>query len=55
MAKATQGKRKTSKSALKNAPAGRRRLKSKSKSAFPGGSVKTEREVERMVPRMTRS
>jgi len=55
MAKATQGKRKTSKSALKNAPAGRRRLKAKSKNAFPGGGTKTEREVERMVPRVTRS
>ncbi len=38
MAKATQGKRKTSKSALKNAPAGRRRLKAKSKSAFPAAA-----------------
>ena len=55
MAKQTQGKRTASKAALKNAPAGRRRLKAKSKSAFPGGSVKTEREVERVVPRMTRS
>ncbi len=55
MAKATQGKRKTSKAALKNAPAGRRRLKAKSKSAFPGGARKSEREVERMVPRVTRS
>jgi hypothetical protein len=55
MAKATQSKRKTSKAALKNAPAGRRRLKAKSKNAFPGGSVKTEREVERVVPRMTHS
>ena len=55
MAKQTQGKRTASKAALKNAPAGRRRLKAKSNSAFPGGASKTEREVERVVPRVTRS
>ena len=55
MAKQTQGKRTASKAALKGAPAGRKSLKAKSKSAFPGGSRKSEREVERMVPRMTRS
>jgi hypothetical protein len=55
MAKATQGKRTASKTALKNAPTGRRRIKAKSKSAFPGGARKSEREVERMVPRVTRS
>ena len=55
MAKQTQGKRTASKTALKKAPAGRRRLKAKARSAFPGGASKTEREVERVVPRVTRS
>jgi len=51
----TSGKRTRSKSALKNASAGRRRVKAKAERAFPGGSGKTEREVERVVPRVTRS
>lgn len=55
MAKATQGKRTASKSSLKNAPTGRRRMKAKANSAFPGGASKTERETERVVPRVTRS
>jgi hypothetical protein len=55
MAKDTRGKRTLSKSALKNAPAGRRRLKAKSREAFPGGAHKTEHEVELVVPRVTRS
>jgi hypothetical protein len=54
MAKQTQGKRTASKSALKNAPAGRRRLKAKSNGGFPGGFRKSKREVEQVVPRMTR-
>jgi hypothetical protein len=52
---ATRGKRTRTKSTLKNAPAGRRRLKAKAQRAFPGGASKTEREVERVVPRVTRS
>lgn len=55
MAKATKGKRTASKTALKRAPAGRRRMKTKSNSTFPGGANRTEREVERVVPRVTRS
>jgi hypothetical protein len=55
MAKQTQGKRTASKSALKKAPAGRRRLKAKAATAFPGGASNNEREVERVVPRVTRS
>jgi hypothetical protein len=55
MAKQTRGKRTASKSGLKRAPAGRRRLKAKANSAFPGGNSKSKREVERVVPRMTRS
>ena len=47
MAKQTQGTRTASKAALKRAPAGRRRPKAKSNSAFPGGASKNEREVER--------
>ena len=55
MAKATKGKRTASTTALKRAPANRRRLKAKANSAFPGGASKTEREVEQVVPRVTRS
>ena len=55
MAKQTQGKRTASKAALKNAPAGRRRLKAKSKSAFPGGAARPSARSSAMVPRMTRS
>jgi hypothetical protein len=55
MAKQTHGKRTASKSALKLAPAGRRRLKAKADSAFPGGTSKSKREVEQVVPRVTRS
>jgi hypothetical protein len=55
MAKATKGKRTASKAALKRAPAGRRSMKAKATSAFPGGARKTEREVERVVLRVTRS
>ena len=54
MARQTQGKRTASKSALKNAPAGRRSLKAKANGAFPGGSRKNKREVEQVLPRMTR-
>lgn len=54
MASQTKGKRTASKAALKNAPTGRRRLKAKSRSAFPAGSKKTKREVEQVVLRMTR-
>ena len=55
MAKETQGKRTASKAALKKAPAGRRSIQAKSNGAFPGGARKSEREVERMVPRVKRS
>ena len=55
MAKQTKGKRTASKPALKKAPAGRRRLSAKARAAFPGGAVKTKREVEQVVPRVTRS
>ena len=55
MAKQTKGKRTANKTALKNAPTGRRSLKAKAREAFPGGSKKTKSEVERVVPRMTRS
>ncbi len=55
MANETKGKRTANKTALKNAPTGRRRLKAKAREAFPGGSKKTENEVERVVPRVTRS
>jgi hypothetical protein len=55
MAKQTRGKRTASKSALKSAPAGRRRLKAKADSAFPGGASKSKHEVEQVVPRVTRS
>ncbi len=55
MAKQTKGKRTASKTALKKAPAGRRSLSAKEREAFPGGSKKTKNEVERVVPRMTRS
>jgi hypothetical protein len=55
MAKQTQGKRTASKPALKKASVGRRRLSAKARAAFPGGSSKTKREVEQVVPRMTRS
>jgi hypothetical protein len=55
MAKQTQGKRTASKTALKKEPAGRRSLKAKADGAFPGGASKNEREVERVVPRVTRS
>jgi hypothetical protein len=50
----TRGKRTASKTALKRTPAGRRAVSSKSKSSFPGGSVKTKGEVKRVVPRMQR-
>ena len=55
MAEQTRGKRTASKNSLKKAPAGRKRLKAKARGAFPGGAVKTKREVEQVVPRMTRS
>ena len=55
MAKQTKGKRTASKTALKKAPAGRRSMKAKANSAFPGGASKNKREVEQVVPRMTRS
>lgn len=51
----TRGKRRASKSGLKTEPAGRRRLKAKAASAFPGGASKSKREVELVVPRVTRS
>ena len=54
MAKQTQGKRTRSKAALKSAPAGRRRLSTKARNAFPGGASKNEHEVEQVVPRVTR-
>ena len=55
MAKQTRGKRTASKSGLKKAPARRKGLAAKSRGAFPGGASKTKQEVERVVPRMTRS
>jgi hypothetical protein len=55
MAKQTRGKRTASKTALKKAPAGRRRLKAKATTGFSGGASKGEREVEQVVPRVTRS
>ena len=55
MAKQTRGKRTASRSALKDAPAGRRSTKAKSRGTFPGGARKTKREVEQVVPRMKRS
>jgi hypothetical protein len=55
MAKQTRGKRTASKTALKKAPAGRRRVKAKARGAFPGGANKSKREVEQVVPRVTRS
>ena len=55
MAKQTQGKRTRSKAALKNTPAGRRRMNAKARAAFPGGASKTEHEVGQVVPRVTRS
>jgi hypothetical protein len=54
MAKATKGKRTASKAGLKRAPAGRKSMKARSDEAFPGGSVKTRREVKQVVPRMRR-
>jgi hypothetical protein len=54
MAKATKGKRTASKAALKRAPARRRGMKAKSRDAFPGGAVRTKREVKQVVPRMQR-
>ena len=55
MAKETRAQRTASKTSLKKTPTGRRRLKAKTSSAFPGGAAKTRREVEQVVPRMTRS
>jgi hypothetical protein len=55
MTETTRGKRTASKSSLKKASARRKGLKAKSRSAFPGGASKTEREVERVVPRVKRS
>ena len=55
MAKETRAQRTASKTSLKKTPTGRRRLKAKASSAFPGGAAKTRREVEQVVPRMTRS
>lgn len=55
MAEETRGKRRASKSRLKKQPAGRRRLKMKADRAFPGGASKSKREVEQVVPRVTRS
>jgi hypothetical protein len=55
MAKQTRGKRTRSKTELKTAPAGRRRLSAKTRGAFPGGASKTGREVGLVVPRVTRS
>ena len=54
MANSTKGTRTASKAAMKSAPAGRRKVKAKSRGAFPGGANKTEAVVQRVVPRMTR-
>jgi hypothetical protein len=51
MATATKGKRKASKAALRRPGMKRRQsLKSKARTAFPGGTKKTKDEVRRLVP-----